>query len=48
MAGKKSKSVVKQKATKEQKPLTLEQKLSDSKSRMAKIVKGNDSGYHLR
>ena len=47
MAGKKSKPV-KQKATKEQKPLTLEQKLSDSKSRMAKIVNGNDSGYHLR
>ena len=47
MAGKKSKPV-KQKAAKEQKPLTLEQKLSDSKSRMEKIAKGNDSGYHLR
>ena len=47
MAGKKSKPV-KQKAAKEQKPLTLEQKLSETKSRMEKIVNGNDFGYHLR
>ena len=47
MAGKKSKPV-KQVKAKSQKPPTLEQKLSDSKSRMEKIVKGNDSGYHLR
>ena len=47
MAGKKSKSV-KQKPVKELKPMTFEEKLSDTKSRMEKIVSGNDQGYHLR
>tara|TARA_R100001244_G_scaffold97227_1_gene72854 strand:+ start:199 stop:342 length:144 start_codon:yes stop_codon:yes gene_type:complete len=47
MAGKKSKPA-KKKIVKEKKPLTFEEKLSDTKSRMEKIVKGNDSGYHLR
>jgi len=47
MAGKKSKPV-KQVKAKSQKPLTLEQKLSDTKSRMNRIVEGNDPGYHLR
>ena len=47
MAGKKSKSV-KQKSAKQQKPMTFEKKLSDTKSRMDKIVRGEDQGYHLR
>ena len=47
MAGKKGKSV-KQKSEKQQKPMTFEKKLSDTKSRMEKIVKGEDGGYHLR
>jgi hypothetical protein len=47
MVGKKSKPV-KQKAAKQQKPMTFEEKLSDTKSRMDKIVKGEDQGYHLR
>ena len=47
MAGKKSKPV-KQKVAKQQKPMTFEEKLSDTKSRMEKIVSGNDQGYHLR
>ena len=47
MAGKKSKPV-KQKVGKQQKPMTFEEKLSDTKSRMEKIVDGNDQGYHLR
>ena len=47
MAGKKSKSV-KQKSEKQQKPMTFEKKLSDTKSRMDKIVRGEDQGYHLR
>ena len=47
MVGKKSKPV-KQKAVKQQKPMTFEEKLSDTKSRMEKIVSGNDQGYHLR
>ena len=50
MDGKKSKSV-KQKPTKQKKnhrPMSFEEKLSDTKSRMEKIVKGNDQGYHLR
>ena len=47
MAGKKSKPA-KQKASKQQKPMTFEEKLSDTKSRMEKIVDGNDQGYHLR
>ena len=47
MAGKKSKSV-KQKPAKKQKPMTFEEKLSDTKARMNKIVEGNDPGYHLQ
>ena len=47
MAGKKSKPA-KQKVVKEKKPMTFEEKLSDTKSRMEKIVSGNDQGYHLR
>jgi len=47
MAGKKSKSV-KPKSVKQQKPMTFQEKLSDTKSRMEKIVSGNDQGYHLR
>ncbi len=47
MAGKKGKPV-KQKVAKQQKPMTFEEKLSDTKSRMEKIVSGNDQGYHLR
>jgi len=46
MAGKKSKSV-KQKPEKKQKHVTFEEKLSDTKARMNKIVEGNDPGYHL-
>jgi hypothetical protein len=30
------------------KPQTFEEKLSDTKARMNKIVEGNDAGYHLR
>ena len=30
------------------KPMTFQEKLSDTKSRMEKIVSGNDQGYHLR
>ena len=47
MAGKKSKSV-KQKPAKKQKPMTLEEKLSDTVKRMDEIVKGNDKRHHLR
>ena len=47
MAGKKSKSV-KQKPVKELKPMTFEEKLSDTKGRMNRIVEGDDPGYHLR
>ena len=47
MAGKKIKSI-NQKPAKKQKPMTFEEKLSDTKSRMDKIVKGEDQGYHLR
>jgi hypothetical protein len=47
MVGKKSKSV-KPKSVKQQKPMTFHEKLSDTKSRMEKIVSGNDQGYHLR
>jgi hypothetical protein len=50
MAGKTSKSVkqkpVKQKKT--QNPTTFEEKLSDTKDRMNRIVEGDDPGYHLR
>ena len=50
MDGKKSKSV-KQKPTKQKKnhqPMTFEEKLSDTKGRMNRIVEGDDPGYHLR
>ena len=47
MAGKKVKPI-KQKSVKQQKPMTFEEKLSDTKSRIEKIVSGNDQGYHLR
>ena len=47
MAGKKSKPV-KQKSAKQQKPMTFEKKLSDTKGRMNRIVEGDDPGYHLR
>ena len=47
MVGKKSKSV-KQKPEKQKKPMTFGEKLSDTKSRMDRIVKGKDQGYHLR
>ena len=47
MAGKKSKSV-KQKPAKKQKPVTFEEKLSDTVKRMDEIVKGNDKRHHLR
>ena len=50
MAGKASKSAkqkpVKQKKT--QNPMTFEEKLSDTKDRMNRIVEGDDPGYHLR
>ena len=50
MDGKKSKSV-KQKPTKQKKnqqPMTFDEKLSDTKGRMNRIVEGDDPGYHLR
>ena len=47
MAGKKGKPV-KQKVAKKYKPMTFEEKLSDTKSRMEKIVSGKDQGYHLK
>jgi len=47
MAGKKSKPV-KQKAAKQKQPMTFEEKLSDTKGRMNRIVEGNDPGYHLK
>ena len=50
MDGKKSKSV-KQKPTKQKKnkqPMTFEEKLSDTKGRMNRIVEGDDPGYHLQ
>ena len=47
MGGKKSKRV-KQKSAKQQKPMTFEEKLSDTKGRMNRIVEGDDPGYHLR
>ena len=47
MAGKKSRPV-KQKAVKQEKPMTFEEKLSDTKSRMDRIVRGDDRRYHLR
>ena len=47
MDGKASKPV-KQKTAKQRKPMTFSEKLSDTKSRMDKIVKGDDQGYHLK
>ena len=47
MDGKASKPV-KQKPAKQRKPMTFSDKLSDTKSRMDKIVKGDDQGYHLK
>ena len=34
--------------SKPDKPMTFQEKLSDTKSRMEKIVSGNDQRYHLR
>ena len=50
MDGKKSKSVKQKpvKRKKKQQPMTFEEKLSDTKGRMNRIVEGNDPGYHLR
>ena len=47
MAGKIKKSV-KQKPAKKQKPVTFEEKLSDTKARMNRIAEGDDPGYHLQ
>ena len=47
MAGKKVKPV-KQKVEKNYKPMTFQEKLSDTKARMNKIVEGDDARYHLR
>ena len=47
MAGKTSKSV-KKKPAKQKKPMTFDEKISDTKSSMDKIVRGEDQGYHLR
>ena len=43
----KPRKVVKSKS-KPDKPMTLQEKLSDTKARMNKIVEGDDAGYHLR
>ena len=42
----KPKKVVKPKS-KSKNPMTFEEKLSDTKSRMNRIVEGNDPGYHV-
>ena len=34
--------------SKSSKPMTFEEKLSDTKSRMNRIVEGDDQRYHLR
>ena len=49
MAGK-AKTSVKSKAVSKpkNKPMTFEEKLSDTKSRMNRIVEGDDPGHHLR
>jgi len=47
MVGKKAKPV-KQKPVKQPKPMTFEEKLSDTKARMNRIAEGDDPGYHLR
>ena len=49
MAGKAKKSVKPRVVSKpKNKPMTFEEKLSDTKSRMNRIVEGNDPGYHIR
>jgi len=49
MAGKTKTSAKPKAASKpKNKPMTFEEKLSDTKSRMDKIVKGEAQGYHLR
>ena len=50
MAGKASKSVKQNpiKRKKKQQPMTFEEKLSDTKGRMNRIVEGDDTGYHLQ
>ena len=49
MAGKAKKSVKPKTVSKpKNKPMTFEEKLSDTKSRMNRIVEGNDPGYHVR
>ena len=49
MAGKVKKSVKTKTVNKpKNKPMTLEEKLSDTKSRMNRIAEGDDQGYHLR
>ena len=49
MAGK-TKTSAKPKAVSKpkNKPMTFEEKLSDTKSRMNRIVEGNDPRYHVR
>ena len=49
MAGK-AKTSVKSKAVSKpkNKPMTFEEKLSDTKSRMNRIVEGDDPRHHLR
>ena len=49
MAGKLKKSAKTKTVNKpKNKPMTLEEKLSDTKSRMNRIVEGNDPEYHVR
>ena len=49
MAGKTKTSTKSKAASKpKNKPMTFEEKLSDIKSRMNRIVEGNDPGYHVR
>ena len=49
MAGKVKKSIKTKKINKpKSKPMTLEEKLSDTKARMNRIAEGDDPGYHLR
>ena len=43
----KPKKVVKPKSN-SSKPMTFQEKLSDTKARMNKIVEGDDARYHLR
>ena len=50
MAGKASKAVKQKpiKRKKKQQPMTFEEKLSDTRGRMNRIVEGDDPGYHLQ